>query len=327
MKRKTVISTILILLLIAGAVSALFFSFGPMPPGAGSSPGVGSSEGVTAETSGGEAPESRATPVTLEESIRTNLVADVELNGEVEPANRVKVYPEVTGEVRRIEVSEGDKVEKDQPLLYVDPSKPGTTFQESPARSPISGVIVSIDTERGAEVRPTMPVVTIATLREMRVALEIPERYASVIERGMQAYFTPFANEKTYEGTIEKIEPTIDSATRSKEVKIGIRNGISGLTPGMFVRVSLPLERAADAVVVPFEALVQSGENTYVYTVRDNTAHRISVRTGIIAENLVQIRSGLEGGVPVIVEGHQELAQGKKVKVVRNEEGKQDGSE
>jgi membrane fusion protein (multidrug efflux system) len=83
----------------------------------------------------------------------------------------------------------------------------------------------------------------------------------------------------------------------------------------MFVRVSLPLRRAADTVAVPFRAIVQEGGEQYVYTVADGIARRVQVRSGIIADDTVQIVEGLEAGSSVVTEGIEELRPNRPVSI------------
>jgi multidrug efflux pump subunit AcrA (membrane-fusion protein) len=305
--------------LIGAALFAVFVSFGFAPPGAAAPGGTTPEPGPPRSDETGD---TRAEParVSVTRAGRATLIGTVRLNGEVEAANRVQVYPDVGGTVRRIEVTEGRYVELDQPLLYIDPSRPGAEFQDSPVRAPIAGTVVSIDVERGAEVQPATPLATVSSLDRLRVEIEIPERYASRVRRGMSATFESFAvREDGYRGAVVSVEPTIDPASRSKQVKLRIDGGGDGLEPGMFVSVGLPLDRVEEAVSVPFRAIVQEGGNEYVYTVEDGAARRVAVRTGIIAQDRVEVVSGLEAGKTVVTEGHQELRPGRPVSVVEEE--------
>jgi multidrug efflux pump subunit AcrA (membrane-fusion protein) len=310
--------------LIGAALFAVFLSFGFAPPGAAAPDGA-APDGAAPESGSPQSDEtddSRAEParVSVTQAERATLVGTVRLNGEVEAANRVQVYPDVGGTVRRIEVTEGQYVELDQPLLYIDPSRPGAEFQDSPVRTPIAGTVVSIDVERGAEVQPAMPLVTVSSLDRLRVEIEIPERYASRVRRGMSATFESFAvSGGEYRGAVISVEPTIDPASRSKQVELRIDGAGDGLEPGMFVSVGLPLDRVEEAVSVPFRAIVQEGGNEYVYTVEEGAARRVAVRTGIIAQDRVEVVSGLEAGQTVVTEGHQELRPGRPVSVVEEE--------
>jgi membrane fusion protein (multidrug efflux system) len=136
----------------------------------------------------------------------------------------------------------------------------------------------------------------------------------------MSATFESFAvSGGEYRGAVISVEPTIDPASRSKQVELRIDGGGDGLEPGMFVSVGLPLDRVEEAVSVPFRAIVQEGGNEYVYTVEEGAARRVAVRTGIIAQDRVEVVSGLEAGQTVVTEGHQELRPGRPVSVVEEE--------
>ncbi|NBF41307.1 MAG: efflux RND transporter periplasmic adaptor subunit [Spirochaetes bacterium] len=314
MNARTVLSVVGSVALIGAALVAVFLSFGFNRPGA-TAPESGSppADGTV---------DSRAEParVTVTQARRATLIGTVRLNGQVEAANRVKVYPDVGGTVGRIEVTEGQYVALDQPLLYIDPSRPGAEFQDSPVRAPIAGTVVSIDVERGAEVQAAMALVTVSSLDRLRVDIEIPERYASRVERGMSATFESFAlRNGEYRGVVVSVEPTIDPASRSKRVEVRVDGSRDGLEPGMFVSVGLPLDRAEGVVAVPFRALIQEGGNEYVYTVEDGAARRVAVRTGIIAQDRVEVVSGLDAGQAVVTEGHQELRPGRPVRVIEEE--------
>lgn len=335
MKKKTIVSAVISVVLLAAALFLVLRSFGMVPPGGAAGPaggapgsGAGSTDGgpdspsASSDAANPEGTRAEAAPVSVARSVRGDLAGDIRLNGEIEAANRVTVFPEVAGTVNRIEAVEGRTVRLDEPLLYVDPSRPGADFQESPVRSPIAGTVVSIDVERGEEVRPTAAVATVATLAEVRVSVEVPERYVSVVEPGMSATFTSFAvDDGEYPGEVVSVEPTIDPDSRSKLVKLRIDGRTGELEPGMFVRVSLPLARATDAVTIPFRALVQEGGDEYIYTVDDGAARRVSVRTGIIADGRVEIRDGIEANQTVVVEGHRRLRPGRPVSIVEGNNG------
>lgn len=319
MKTKSVVSVVVSVALVGAGLFAAIFSFGLAGPGAGPPGGTPAQGEPTAEA------EPARVAVTPAE--RTTLVGTVRMNGEVEAANRVMVYPDVAGTVSRVAVSEGQYVEIDQPLLFVDPSRPGAEFQDSPVRTPIAGTVVSVDVERGVEVQPATPLVTVSTLQQLRVNIEVPERYATRVRPGMDATFSSFAvPDGEYRGEVVSVEPTIDPASRSKFVELRIAGGADGLEPGMFVSVGLPLDRVENVVAVPFRALVQEGGNEYVYTVDDGVARRVAVRTGIIAEERIELVSGLEAGRAVVTEGHQELRPGRPVSIAGREPAGEESS-
>jgi multidrug efflux pump subunit AcrA (membrane-fusion protein) len=310
MKKKPIISVVVIALLLGGALATAFFAFGP---GGGAPPEAGAGE------TGEPGRAASAVPVTVAESLREDIAGAVEFNGEVEAATRVSLFPEVGGTVTRMEISEGERVSAEEAVIFVDPSRPGSEFQESPVRSPIEGVVVEISTEIGAEVARSSSLATVATTGDVSISVEVPERYAAVVQRGMTGVVSAYAGgENGFEAVVTSVEPQVDAETRSKTVILEPLRGAPTLQPGMAIRAALPVDRAQEVVTVPFEALVQEGGERYLYVVEEGAARRLTVRTGIIAGDRVEIRSGLGEAAQVIVEGHQRLRPGRPVEVTND---------
>jgi multidrug efflux pump subunit AcrA (membrane-fusion protein) len=68
----------------------------------------------------------------------------LDINGDIVANETVDVYPDTVGKVSRLPVTLGSFVRKDQVLAWVDPSRPGMNYSESPVRSPITGTVKAI---------------------------------------------------------------------------------------------------------------------------------------------------------------------------------------
>jgi multidrug efflux pump subunit AcrA (membrane-fusion protein) len=69
----------------------------------------------------------------------------------------------------------------------------------------------------------------------------------------------------------------------------------------MYAQVTLDIQRTGDALVVPVQAVDQSGEHPAVMLVDDsNHVQRRTVKTGISTANRTEILSGLQPGDKVI---------------------------
>src|SRR5690606_41225492 len=95
-----------------------------------------------------------------------------------------------------------------------------------------------------------------------------------------------------------------------------VPNPDSRLRPGMFARVQLRF--GADQVLaVPEAALAPSGQNQYVFSVRDGRAHRAEVTLGERRDGKVELLTGVAAGEPVVVAGFQRLTDGAPVEIVK----------
>ena len=104
--------------------------------------------------------------------------------------------------------------------------------------------------------------------------------------------------------------------SRTALVKALIKNREHLLKPGMFANLELTLKVRDEAIVVPEVALLNNGDTTYVYLVSaDQAAQMQVVKVGQRLSRWAEITDGLRGGEQIIVEGHQKISPGVKVKI------------
>jgi membrane fusion protein (multidrug efflux system) len=88
------------------------------------------------------------------------------------------------------------------------------------------------------------------------------------------------------------------------------------LRPGMYATVKIGIERKTDSLLLPVEGLVMEKANAFVFTVVENRAKKIPIKTGFNDGTNVEIISGLTPAERVILAGKQALSDGQLVKVV-----------
>ena len=69
----------------------------------------------------------------------------------------------------------------------------------------------------------------------------------------------------TFTGKIDAINPQVDSATRNGQVRASLSNPEHKMLPGMFVNVHLTIAVRHNALTVPFTAVQQGPNGTFVY--------------------------------------------------------------
>lgn len=161
-------------------------------------------------------------------------------------------------------------------------------------------------------------VVTVMQVNPLKVNVSLSEQYYPLIHKEMKAEIVAdvYKNEK-FSGTVYRIAPTIDPATRSFGVEIEIPNKNDQLKPGMFVRVALDLGQVETFVVPANTVLVQEGTNTRYVFVNDNKmAKRIEVLLGKRFDDRVEIISeNLKIGDKLVAEGQAKLINGDKLDI------------
>ena len=120
-------------------------------------------------------------------------------------------------------------------------------------------------------------------------------------------------------GTIRSIERSPSAQTRLYAVTVGLTEDIPGLMTGMFAQVDFRTDASEDAVVIPTEAILTSGQDQYVFVVEDGTARQVPVRTGLTGSGVTEITEGLEDGQQLVTVGQEYLSDGEAVRIVSGE--------
>ena len=120
------------------------------------------------------------------------------------------------------------------------------------------------------------------------------------------------------EGRLQFLDNQLDPATGTIRIRAVFDNKDGALTPGLFVRLQMPGRRAYRATLVEDRAVGTDLDKRFVYTVDDKgiVAAR-PVTLGPIVDGLRVVRTGVNAGDAVIVNGVQRVRPGAQVQVQR----------
>ena len=184
-------------------------------------------------------------------------------------------------------------------------------------RAPFDGVVGSKDISPGDYLKVGGPVVEVVVLDPLEIDFQVPERYKSSLTLGQEVSLRVASeNEKRFVGTIFFISPTVDMKTRTFLVKAKVANPDRRLNPGMFARVSLVTAVHDQAAVVPWQSVIQTETDTYIYVLKDGLAHRVDIRLGKVTPQWAEVLSPqLKADTPVVAEGKFMVKEGGKVEI------------
>ncbi len=242
----------------------------------------------------------------------------ITVNGEVEPASIVDVFPSATGELTEVAIGVGDQVTRDQVIARVDSSRPGQVFAPSPVRAPISGTVTRMQARVGAQVSPQAPIARIATTSELQLVTVVPERFIRHVAVGQTAAvrFDAFPD-REYRAQVARLAPVVDPQARTLETTLVFTSVDDRVRPGLFARIELVLSELPDALTVPQAALVRRDGLTYVFVVGDEDRVELrEVTAGIESDGRVELRQGVSEGDRVVTRGQNLLDDGALVRVV-----------
>jgi RND family efflux transporter MFP subunit len=118
---------------------------------------------------------------------------------------------------------------------------------------------------------------------------------------------------KMFTGKITRFTDKVDEDTRTMMVEIQVPNPDLKMIPGMYATVVLKVEKHADALVVPTQA-VSPGKTARVFVVNhDHQIEERDITLGVESPDEYEVLSGLNEGDLVVVGDHSELQAGQKV--------------
>jgi len=168
--------------------------------------------------------------------------------------------------------------------------------------APVNGIVLEKDVFEGQRVMPGMRLYRIADLSTMWVEGEVFERDLQFVDVGAQAHIEVQAYPGEHlMGTVSFVYPTVDVSSRTNRVRVTVPNPGLRLKPGMFATVFFDVAAIRDAIAVPLQAVVVTGERNLVF-VRDEEG-MLSPREVVLgarAGDHVQILSGLAEGETIV---------------------------
>lgn len=186
-------------------------------------------------------------------------------------------------------------------------------------RAPFSGRVGLRNVSVGSFVSPTTVITTLDDTSVIKLDFSVPEVFLTTLKEGLQinARTTAYAD-ASFSGKVSSIDSRLDPISRAVLVRATIENRDGRLKPGMLMTVNL-MRAEAPALLIPEQALVPEGERKFVFSVRDDKAVRLEVKTGRRRPGAVEILDGVSEGDVVVIEGTQKIRDGVPVKPIAGE--------
>ena len=121
--------------------------------------------------------------VKTEKAVTRNLEEYILLTGSVKALDEATLYPRTSGKLLRNLLKEGDPVKKDETVALVERDEPGVVYEPAPVPSTLSGVIGRVYQDVGANVTPATPIAMVVNQSQVRVAVDVPEKYVGKVFR------------------------------------------------------------------------------------------------------------------------------------------------
>jgi len=179
----------------------------------------------------------------------------------------------------------------------------GEVFRTLQVAAPASGVIMKrMPGLEGMAVRPGMELLHIADLSDLWLTVEIFEDQLPWLDVGSTAAISlTYVPGETFRGRVRYIEPEVSEKTRTIQLTLEVPNRGSRLRVGMYATVIFEPVAAKDAIAVPSEAVLRTGErNVVIVALGDGRFAPREVRLGPQGDGFVQVLDGLSDGDEIV---------------------------
>lgn len=169
-------------------------------------------------------------------------------------------------------------------------------------KSPIAGTVLEQNVYEKQYVTPEKELYVIGDLSTVWVQAQVYEYEIPHVELGRPVTVTiPSLSDRQFTGKVVFIQPTVEEATRTVQVRIELANREGIFKPGMFAQISIA-HPMGEGLLVPTSAVLRTGDRDIVYRVEPED-HFVPVAVKISPiqfGNRYQVLEGLKEGEPIV---------------------------
>lgn len=183
--------------------------------------------------------------------------------------------------------------------------------------SPTSGVVIKKNALKGHYVKAGEHQYEIADLSTVWVDVDIYEYELPWVHKGMPAEMElAYIPGKRYEGEVLFIYPFLDPKTRTARLRLSFSNPDNKLKPGMYANIYLQNTLPGKRLVVPQEAVIDSGVRKRVFVSRGKgTFESRDVTIGVEGNDYeFEVIDGLAEGEAIVLSGQFMLDSESRLK-------------
>jgi membrane fusion protein (multidrug efflux system) len=190
-----------------------------------------------------------------------------------------------------------------------------SSIRKREIRAPFDGIVGLRYVSEGGYVSQTTRIASIQKINPLKVDFAIPEKYAGTVRVGDPVLFAGEDASLRFTGKLYAIEPKIDPATRTVQLRAFCENRGEKIFPGAYVQIELQLKKITDALMVPTQSVVPVLKGQTVFVCKNGLVVSRPVTTGIRTASSVQITNGISAGDTVITTGIMQVRPGMPVRV------------
>ncbi|MCM1091752.1 MAG: efflux RND transporter periplasmic adaptor subunit [Butyrivibrio sp.] len=177
--------------------------------------------------------------------------------------------------------------------------------------TPISGEVISKNVEVNGMATASSPAYIIAAEDTMSVSFQVSEAVRNTLHKDMKIVVERSGVE--FDGVITEVGNAVNAQTGLFQIKAAVYASGSELPSGVSVKITSDTYTAANAIIIPYDAVYYENAGSYVYTVKDGHAVKTYVTTGIFDDERIEIVDGITEEDIIITSWSPRLIDGAEV--------------
>lgn len=182
-------------------------------------------------------------------------------------------------------------------------------------RAPFAGAVVERRVEVGEYVGPQTPVVELVDATELRLELDVPERFAANIRADQLVSIRVDGTEQEIEGRVRFVSAAIDATRRTLRIEVVAENADLSVRAGHFARARVALDGTRRLVELPATALRERAGVHRVFVVENGVVEARIVQVVERGEGKALVEGALADGAAIVADPPRNIADGARVAV------------
>ncbi|TNF53572.1 MAG: efflux RND transporter periplasmic adaptor subunit [Gammaproteobacteria bacterium] len=199
-----------------------------------------------------------------------------------------KAIADVKNAQARVEVAAAALEQANEQLAYTQ------------VRAPYAGLVTQRHVQVGEMASPGQPLMTGISLKQLRVAVDVPQNLIPAIRAG-QGVRILLPDNQVVAATGMTVFPFADQGSNTFKVRLNLPANLANLYPGMFVKAGF-LTGEKRELAIPKSAVVQRSEVTGTYVIKEGKVSFRLIRVGRDLGDSLVVLSGLTEGEQVALD-------------------------
>jgi multidrug efflux pump subunit AcrA (membrane-fusion protein) len=242
----------------------------------------------------------------------------IKASGSIQADTDVMVYAKVNGKIASNRVKMGSIVTPGMVLATINRDEVGYQYKPYEVSSEIKGIVSRVMLNPGATVNPNVPMMSIVSVDVVKAVVAVDELKIRFVKLGMECTLTVQAYpDDVFSARVTTISPICNPISRAIDVEVSLANKGYKLKPGMYAEVELT-KNSRRVLSLPITAVVERGNQKYVFAVNGTRAHMLPVVTGAVLGDVIEIVTGLSGSEQIVISGADRLEDKDALNIIRD---------